>query len=428
MQGASVLGRHRRGWPRGCETCFAALRPLLTVRVSDPELAPGGRNIGWRAALRTVDTANPPRIQGPSAMVWGPWRGPIILRFCQLGRQVRTIRRDVTYAKLYIYAGLIVAVPSVTASLAQATYHVMVIEQVFHGLAHAPGAQYVVLRVQANLQTFVHGQAVTLFEGNGDAAGTFARFCPDIRPPGRGDLPLVTPACGEGGCPSPLSGNDSRILVATAWARDLFCITPDLLASGLLPHPNGRVCFADTGPFAGGCIAAGPVDCVAYGEFTGDRGVFGSPARAPVFDLPLVASRVRPSQCNAAALAATGLCVGGAQANAPCESGAQCPRGFCQACPQPNCETLLDNSAGFFFEDSGPLTNFRGDVGDLGGVAGDADGDGGIDRSIDLAAAVLVLFDAERRCELADRRQGADANLDTRLGAADLVLIASSGN
>jgi hypothetical protein len=301
---------------------------------------------------------------------------------------------------------------------AAATYHIMVIQEVFGGFEQAPGAQYVVLRTQANLQTLVHGQTLPTFDAAGNPAGDFAAFCPTLAG-SQCDLPNVSPACAGGGCPSFLEGNDSFIAVATPWARDLFCVTPDLLATGSLPYPGGRVCFGNVRLFAGSCLATGAVDCVAYGDFTGDNGIFGDPAPPLVHGLTLASDHTRPSQCNGTGLDATALCVGGANANAPCADDDNCPGGTCRACPSPACGAQLTN-AGFVYATPPGLANFHGDRGGLTGVSGDSTGDGllGVE---DIEGAASLIFAAGQRCSAEPQQRGADVNLDTRISAADIV-------
>jgi hypothetical protein len=301
----------------------------------------------------------------------------------------------------------------------RATYHIMVIRAVFGGFEQAPGAQYVILRTQADLQTFVHGQALSTFDAAGNVAGDFAAFCSTLTG-SQCDLPNVSPACADGGCPSSFEGNDSFILVATPWARDLFCVTPDLLATGFLPYPDGRVCFGNVRLFAGSCLATGPVDCVAYGEFAGDNGIFGDPAPALVHGVTLSSDPTRPSQCHGAGLSATALCVLGANANAPCSGDGDCPGGTCRPCPDPNCGAQLTSARGFFYTVPPTMVNFRGSRADLGVTLGDSTGDGrlGVD---DIEATTGLIFAAGKRCSASPQQRGVDVNLDTQVNAADLV-------
>ena len=261
---------------------------------------------------------------------------------------------------------------------AQATFHIMVIEQVFTGLEQAPHAQYVMLRMQALLQTAVFSQPFPVFDAAGNSLGTFAAFCANRT---ACSLPKASPACAANDCPTPLDANNRNVLAATPWAQDLFCVTADLLATGVLPYPNGRACFGDC-DLRTDC-GSGPVDCVAYGSFTGDNAPFGSPAMAPMLGEALVADPLRQNQFL-----------------------------------KPN-DPLLDNSKGFSVGMPAPV-NFHGDVGAIDGVAGDPEGSGVADAG-DVGAEVGVLFRADRRCSLPAVQRGADANFDTRVSAADVI-------
>lgn len=262
---------------------------------------------------------------------------------------------------------------------ARATFHIMVVDQLFPGLESAPHAQYVMLRTLAPFQTAVYGQPLSVFDAAGNALGTFGTFC--NAPRQSCILPAVSPACSAGGCPGGLATNGRSILAATRWAQDLFCVTADLLATGVLPYPNGRACFGDCG-LRDDC-GSGPVDCVAYGSFTGDNAPFGSPAMSPMLGEALVADPARSNQFL-----------------------------------KPT-DPLLDNSLGFSVGAPTP-ENFRGDQGAIDGVAGDPEGTGQV-KVDDIGAEVAVLFEADRRCSLPAARRGADANFDTRVSAADIT-------
>ena len=62
--------------------------------------------------------------------------------------------------------------------------------------------------------------------------------------------------------------------------RAYFDIALDEVVSGQLISPDGRVCFGEFG--------GAPVDCVAYGNFTGDNAGHGLPAAQPVLGMALV--------------------------------------------------------------------------------------------------------------------------------------------
>jgi len=80
---------------------------------------------------------------------------------------------------------------------------------------------------------------------------------------------------------------------------------------------------------------------------------------------------------------------------------------------------LLSSAVGFSAGTPIPR-NFHGDFGRIDGVAGDADGSGGVDGA-DVGEEARILFEAEDRCDLPTVRRGSDANFDTHVNAADIV-------
>ena len=137
------------------------------------------------------------------------------------------------------------------ATPAWAPFHLAVIEQVYFGNPDCPNAQYVQLRTLAAFQVFVNGQAVTTQSADGSGAPAFGSFTRN----------LTNTAAGVG------------MLIGTAEAEELFGVTFDQVVSGSLVQQDGRVCFGNFG--------GSEVDCVAYGNFTGDNGEHGSPAPRP---------------------------------------------------------------------------------------------------------------------------------------------------
>jgi hypothetical protein len=152
------------------------------------------------------------------------------------------------------------------AGKAWAPFHDVVIEEVFFGTEDCPDAQYVKLRTLSFGQTLVFGQRMRTQLADGTAADDFGRFTSNL--------------------------NNSQagvaMIMGTAAAAALFGMTFDEVVTGRLVQPDGRVCFALFGP------PTAPVDCVAYGNYTGDNGAHGSPAVAPVAGMALV----RQSETN----------------------------------------------------------------------------------------------------------------------------------
>jgi hypothetical protein len=129
----------------------------------------------------------------------------------------------------------------------------MVIDEVFFGTANCPNAQYVKLRMLSGGQTQVSGKEIGTQNGDGTPAGAFGTFAASV-------------SNGSSG---------ASILIGTADAAALFGISFDAVATGQLRFPDGRICFAES------------VDCVVYGNFTGNIPGGGSPAPAPMLGLAL---------------------------------------------------------------------------------------------------------------------------------------------
>src|SRR5690349_17716545 len=99
----------------------------------------------------------------------------------------------------------------VCLSPAYATFHIMVVDQVFPGLEAVPAAQYVTLRMQAPVQTQVFGQPVFAYDASGTQS-SFAAFC--STPRSQCNLPVVSPACKAGDCPNAFDADGKQLLIA----------------------------------------------------------------------------------------------------------------------------------------------------------------------------------------------------------------------
>lgn len=160
------------------------------------------------------------------------------------------------------------------------------------------------------------------------------------------------------------------ILAGTQEAQDLFCVAMDQIVDGTLLFPDGRVCFGLWDYLDGKGFR--PVDCIAYGNYSAATEPYLPPAMTPELGMALV----RASETD-------------------------------------------NNQHDFVLLPPMPQNN-PGAVGMIDGVAGDTDGDGGVDGA-DIEALARLLFNASKRCDLEAASRGADANVDTRLGAADLI-------
>jgi hypothetical protein len=118
---------------------------------------------------------------------------------------------------------------------AAATFHEIMIVQVFGGSDVAPDAQYVLLQMWAGGQEFVGGHKLRFF----DAAGTEltlenATFSADVAN----------------------GADNATILIATATAEQLFGVTADLLMRPSLRVDGGKICWEI-------------YDCFAWGNYSG---------------------------------------------------------------------------------------------------------------------------------------------------------------
>jgi len=140
---------------------------------------------------------------------------------------------------------------------AWAPFHLVVIDEVFFGTAECPNAQYVKLRTLSAGMVLVRNQTVQTQNADGSAAPLFGTFANSL-------------SNGAAGV---------AMLIGTSQAAELFGIPMDQAADGSLVVGDGRVCFGSFGGM--------PVDCLAYGAYTGDNGSHGQPAGRPVADQSL---------------------------------------------------------------------------------------------------------------------------------------------
>jgi hypothetical protein len=128
------------------------------------------------------------------------------------------------------------------AEPARASFHLVMVEEVFPGYASAPNAQFVELQMYAPDQNFVMGQAIQVFDATGGFAGQFA-FSSSVS-----------------------NGADqSTLLIATTQAQTLFGVVPDALMDPVIDPAGGKVCYT------------GSNDCVAWGNYSGSSVGVGNP-------------------------------------------------------------------------------------------------------------------------------------------------------
>ncbi|MDX2170851.1 MAG: hypothetical protein SF182_27535 [Deltaproteobacteria bacterium] len=141
---------------------------------------------------------------------------------------------------------------------AWAPFHLVVIEEVFFGTQDCPDAQYVRLRTLSLGQVLVFNQTVDTQTADGSSAPPFGKFARNL-------------SNGASGV---------AMIIGTSQAQELFGMDMDQVADGRLVIGDGRVCF--------GSFGGQPVDCLAYGAYTGDNGSRGQPAVRPATGQALV--------------------------------------------------------------------------------------------------------------------------------------------
>jgi Calx-beta domain len=169
----------------------------------------------------------------------------------------RLIRVLATFAMV---AGLVLA-----GQPARASFHRMVIHEVFAGTTDHLGADFVELVMLADDQDEVDGTRLRFYNSAGQLSGTETL---------EGDL-----ADGDAG---------ETILIATAGAATLFGVTPDFTLATNFGGKGGKVCFES--PPAGDITTV--IDCASWGKFEGSSTGSGTPFMYDE-DIPPGASMLR---------------------------------------------------------------------------------------------------------------------------------------
>ena len=151
--------------------------------------------------------------------------------------------------------GLCLVLAFVAHTSVFASFHFARIAEIYTGTAADPNAQYIVIVPYANSQSLFASVEIDVYDAAGIPMAAFAVFAANL--------------------PSTAT-NQKSILVATPEAVTAFGVAADQVATGSLPA-SGLVCFRK-GPTA--------PDCVAYGDYTGDPLVGGSPTGAPAPSIP----------------------------------------------------------------------------------------------------------------------------------------------
>jgi len=138
--------------------------------------------------------------------------------------------------------GMTGAILVTSAPPAQAVFHLMKVREVFAGTAEQPAAQFVELQMYSSGQSVVTGHDVTVFDAAGEEVGSFTFTQPVEN-----------------------SADNAYILVATSEAEATFGVTADLTMTPVIAAAGGKVCFATD------------VDCVSWGNYSGDKEGTGTP-------------------------------------------------------------------------------------------------------------------------------------------------------
>ena len=138
---------------------------------------------------------------------------------------------------------------------AAAINHLLVIDEVLASWQGDPEIQFIELRMLQAGQNQVQGAEIEILDRDGDPVGTFS-FSQSV------------------------SGatDGARILIATPKLLNLAGLTTDFaLPVGVIPRQGGRICYRATTAAPGQTV---PVDCVAWGTFSGDNDSYGDPVPA----------------------------------------------------------------------------------------------------------------------------------------------------
>lgn len=149
---------------------------------------------------------------------------------------------------------------------AQATFHEVLISQLYPGSAAAPQSSFLELQMYSPGQNFVKNHSITVYDAGGTAIATF--FFPD-------DLP------GEG-------VDQQTMLVGDSGVQEAFGVTPDLVDAGFnIPSAGGAACWDG-------------LDCVSWGNFSGQTipssGIPIDPAGIP--DGKAIERRISGGSCS----------------------------------------------------------------------------------------------------------------------------------
>src|SRR6266536_4311700 len=151
------------------------------------------------------------------------------------------VRRRTTFAAVLLVT---IGALALGAASASATFHLIKIRELFPGTVAQPESDYVELQSFSVFQDQIQFGQLGIYNASGTQVSTF---------------PSVTPSGG----PVANNANDATALIADSGFGAVFPgVTPDRTDSTLDLSPSGgAVCWP---------INSSPIDCVSWGNFTGD--------------------------------------------------------------------------------------------------------------------------------------------------------------
>ena len=143
----------------------------------------------------------------------------------------------------------------IVAPTAHALFHLMMVTEVLAGTSTAAEAQFIEMQMYSENQRFLTGHEVAVFDASGQEIEVFTFTGPVAN-----------------------GANQAHVLLATEQAEAEFGIEADLAITPVLTPAGGSVCFRS----ADGAI----IDCVSWGNYTGDDAETGTPFNQAIGLLP----------------------------------------------------------------------------------------------------------------------------------------------
>jgi hypothetical protein len=162
--------------------------------------------------------------------------------------------------RICLLLGVVAAALAFPIPSSQASFHHILISEVFAGTGENADVQYVELVAYSDDQNLVEGQKLRIFDSNRDLVDEFT-------------FPANLPGT---------FADQDRILIGTAGVNVLFSVTPDLVMDAAsIPQGGGKICFTGSG------------DCFFYGDYKTTIQESGGSPFARKSSAPLASSAFR---------------------------------------------------------------------------------------------------------------------------------------